>query len=565
MSRHTALPAVALVLALLSGGTALATTGRLPGRTPIGVTITVQDPAARTHPGATTRTVLVQGTASVGRSVTPTDTTLIYVLDASGSTVDPAGGDCGPDQTPDDPESAPDEVIDCEIAAATKLNDAAVAAGGVARVAMVSFAGDAVVADATPGGHDDPLTTPDADANHNHVRDVTEVLRSIQVAKQDGQASGFATFTPKRNPAPVHTNFAAAIGGALGVARLARTSRVVVVMLSDGIADTGQAVADVLPAAHGDKVVFDTFAVGAGASCAGNQEGMGGLGDIARLTGGGCIQVKDPSHLPRLLPGVVKASLTSLAISVGGGPAVPIPAGRIHPGVPRQGPASVSYQTSVPVTGTPKLCVRAQGADAGGSGSVAACAFPVGGVATGAGGMAAALVPASRSAQPAPAAPPVGGRVATRPGMVVVPAINLAAEVIGVGLNPDRTLQVPADFDQAGWYRGGPAPGAPGAAVIVGHVDSWSGPAVFYRLRQLRPGDQITVVGAGGTTTRFVVDRLDQYPKDHFPTTRVYGATSGPALRLITCGGAFDARTRSYLNNLVVSASLAHGSSAADR
>ena len=98
---------------------------------------------------------------------------------------------------------------------------------------------------------------------------------------------------------------------------------------------------------------------------------------------------------------------------------------------------------------------------------------------------------------------------------------------------------------------------AVGAAVIAGHVDSTSGPAVFYGLRDLSEGDEVTVSGEDGEDLIFVVRRTEQYPKDQFPTTDVYGETTEPELRLITCGGDFDDSTGHYRDNIVVYATLA--------
>jgi len=111
-------------------------------------------------------------------------------------------------------------------------------------------------------------------------------------------------------------------------------------------------------------------------------------------------------------------------------------------------------------------------------------------------------------------------------------------------------------YDVPGWFDGGPLPGSPGAALIVGHLDSTKGPAVFYRLEQLRPGDLIKVRQQDGATVTFRVDRLDSFRKDSFPTARVFGDVAAPELRLITCFGSFDKEKRSYTSNLVVSASL---------
>jgi sortase (surface protein transpeptidase) len=104
----------------------------------------------------------------------------------------------------------------------------------------------------------------------------------------------------------------------------------------------------------------------------------------------------------------------------------------------------------------------------------------------------------------------------------------------------------------AGWYDGGPRPGAIGSAVIAGHIDSVAGPAVFYRLSSLRPGDRAYVRRADGTLVVFRVTAVRSYPKDRFPTADVYGPAASPQLRLITCGGTFDPARHSYLSNVVV-------------
>ena len=115
----------------------------------------------------------------------------------------------------------------------------------------------------------------------------------------------------------------------------------------------------------------------------------------------------------------------------------------------------------------------------------------------------------------------------------------------------DGALQPPKRFDRAGWYADGTAPGDTGPAVIAGHVDSTAGPAVFYRLRELVPGDKVEVQ-RGGSVVTFTVTRTAWYPKNAFPTDAVYGPTPDRQLRLITCGGVFDHALRSYKDNLVV-------------
>ncbi|MEO8289725.1 MAG: class F sortase [Gaiellaceae bacterium] len=144
-----------------------------------------------------------------------------------------------------------------------------------------------------------------------------------------------------------------------------------------------------------------------------------------------------------------------------------------------------------------------------------------------------------------------------RPVRIEIPSIRVSAPVVPLGLNADRTLAVPSDFNDAGWYVGSSSPGSPGAAVIVGHLDSYRGPAVFYRLRSLTAGARLTVQLVGGSRRAFVVERVRKYSKARFPTQAVYGATTEPSLRLITCGGPFDVSKGHYLDNVVVFARAA--------
>lgn len=140
-----------------------------------------------------------------------------------------------------------------------------------------------------------------------------------------------------------------------------------------------------------------------------------------------------------------------------------------------------------------------------------------------------------------------------------IPAIDVSTNLLQLGLNPDHTVQVPplSRHSEAGWYRYSPTPGELGPAVILGHVDSAEyGPAVFFRLGALRPGDLLSVTRADRSAAVFRVQRVVSYPKDHFPTLEVYGNTANAALRLITCGGHFDFSTRNYESNIVVYASL---------
>ena len=142
------------------------------------------------------------------------------------------------------------------------------------------------------------------------------------------------------------------------------------------------------------------------------------------------------------------------------------------------------------------------------------------------------------------------------PVRLQIPAIDVSTPLVKLGRLPDGSLEVPKDWDTAGWYDKGPRPGQPGPAVILGHVDSNTGPAVFYQLRALRPGDTVRVGLADGRTLVFQVQRVERYPKDEFPTEAVYFPTLNRELRLITCGGEFDYARHSYLDNIVVYATL---------
>src|ERR1700728_392442 len=137
-----------------------------------------------------------------------------------------------------------------------------------------------------------------------------------------------------------------------------------------------------------------------------------------------------------------------------------------------------------------------------------------------------------------------------------IPAIGLDVSLSELGLNPDGTVQVPTDIQQPGWYHLGPSPGQVGSAVILGHVDSYLGPAVFFQLPKLLAGDQVAVTLADGVITHFVVDTVVMYSKDQFPTSLVYASHGYQALPLITCGGTFDPETGHYLYNVVVYTTL---------
>jgi sortase (surface protein transpeptidase) len=150
-----------------------------------------------------------------------------------------------------------------------------------------------------------------------------------------------------------------------------------------------------------------------------------------------------------------------------------------------------------------------------------------------------------------------GYRATPVPVRVKIPRIGVASSLDRLGRAPDGTVQEPSRWETAGWYTPGTRPGDPGSAVILGHVDSKRGPAVFFRLRELRRGDTVTIRRADGSSVRFAVQRTEQYLKDRFPTDDVYYPTLTPALRLVTCGGEFDATVGRYRSNLIVFATMA--------
>jgi hypothetical protein len=155
--------------------------------------------------------------------------------------------------------------------------------------------------------------------------------------------------------------------------------------------------------------------------------------------------------------------------------------------------------------------------------------------------------------RPVPVGPAPLGR--SEPVHLDIPAIGVSTPLMALGLNPDGTIAVPPLHRDApaGWYRYLVTPGEVGPAVILGHVDTArDGPAVFYRLQELRPGDTVAVRRVDGTTAVFRVSHVARYPKLAFPAAEVYGTVDHPALRLITCGGSFDPIHRQYRGNVVV-------------
>jgi hypothetical protein len=181
---------------------------------------------------------------------------------------------------------------------------------------------------------------------------------------------------------------------------------------------------------------------------------------------------------------------------------------------------------------------------------------------------------AGRGGHSLPASSPTSAAVATTPGVLqagLAWPVGGGGRVLSASLPPSRIriarirldapvsaldgasgLSGPADPATAGWYSQGPAPGDPGPAVVIGHLDSNRGPAVFWLLDRVRVGDEVVMSRSDGSEVRFGVRRLARYSRSSFPSADVFGTRPGPELRLITCGGRFNFLTRQYTDNLVV-------------
>jgi len=180
--------------------------------------------------------------------------------------------------------------------------------------------------------------------------------------------------------------------------------------------------------------------------------------------------------------------------------------------------------------------------------------------------------PGPDTAQPPPAQPvavvPVQPRVSSQdavaamprsePVSIDIPKIDAHSTLVPLGLNPDNTVAVPPVTTplQAGWYTYAPTPGETGPAVVLGHVDGNHQKGIFFRLKELAPGDRVSIARKDGTTVVFEVTKVHQVPKKDFEAEGVYDDTAGPELRLITCGGVFDRSAHNYVDNIVVYARL---------
>ncbi|BFV55456.1 hypothetical protein KCMC57_up05600 [Kitasatospora sp. CMC57] len=158
----------------------------------------------------------------------------------------------------------------------------------------------------------------------------------------------------------------------------------------------------------------------------------------------------------------------------------------------------------------------------------------------------------SRAAPVAPALP------RSRPVKLGIPQLFVEAPFVELGLNPAGALEAPAKEDRnlVGWYRDGASPGERGSAVVAGHVDTTTGPAVFLMLHLLTPGNTVDITREDGIVATFSVDSVQTFPKDRFPDHEVYADTDTAQLRLITCGGAYDRQRKDYTDNVVVFAHL---------
>jgi LPXTG-site transpeptidase (sortase) family protein len=169
--------------------------------------------------------------------------------------------------------------------------------------------------------------------------------------------------------------------------------------------------------------------------------------------------------------------------------------------------------------------------------------------------------PVSSNTRPSTTAPTTHagrGLPRSRPTWVDIPAIAARSSLVQLGLNRDRSVQVPPVSEplQAGWYEYGPTPGEIGPAVILGHIDGDHQEGIFWRLHEMKRGDKVRIGRQDGRIITFTVRKVDEVAKTAFPSKAVYGDTSNPQLRLITCGGAFDAATRNYLDNIIVYATM---------
>jgi len=265
---------------------------------------------------------------------------------------------------------------------------------------------------------------------------------------------------------------------------------------------------------------------------------------ISRRRHGAAVPPDDAAYPAQEAAEAARAS--DSAVPSAAGPRLP---GRRRPGV--AGWASAAWSAHARLLSAAMLSAGLLAAGAGTAGLVVA---------------RTSAPPVRPAARPSPVAVPTGQTVGPvslsavqptpKPVELTIPAIGVKAPIVKLGLNRNGTLQVPKTTTVAGWYTGSPAPGATGSAVIAGHVDSRTGPGIFFWLKKIRVGERIYVRRADGTLAVFTVTAVRIYTKSSFPTAMVYGPVPDAELRLITCGGTFDYASGSYLSNVVVYARL---------
>jgi Sortase domain len=207
--------------------------------------------------------------------------------------------------------------------------------------------------------------------------------------------------------------------------------------------------------------------------------------------------------------------------------------------------------------------VMSQSGGVAGTGPGGVGTYPYGGVESGDGSVDGVLggtslqgLDAAAESPAVPVANAVPGLAFSAPVQLHIPAIGVTSGFVPLGLGLDGSLDVPSSAGAVGWYTDAPAPGQNGPGVVTAHVDWEHQLGAFHDLGRLRPGNDVTIGRADGTTVTFRVTRVAAFPKAHFPTQEVYGSTADAQLRLITCGGRFDTLTRSYDDNIVVFATM---------
>ncbi|AXE79999.1 class F sortase [Streptomyces atratus] len=158
-----------------------------------------------------------------------------------------------------------------------------------------------------------------------------------------------------------------------------------------------------------------------------------------------------------------------------------------------------------------------------------------------------------------PSAPAVGPAMSRSvPTRLQIPSLAVKAPFTDLSIGADGRLNPPPpnDSNLVGWFKGGVTPGERGAAIVAGHVDTTTGPAVFLQLQFLKPGSTVDITRANGSVATFKVDSVETFSKAKFPNKRVYSDTPSAQLRLITCGGPYNRKAKHYEDNVVAFAHL---------